>query len=233
MFLGYQEDQWEQAALVPGGHQQEDPELTGAAEESGWRCSPSLSFAAPSSWNDWEGVSTNIITRRHGHLWTEIFNSISCFMLWKQNSVLGMFFRWLLLGLWMTHFFFSSMKKYETAASAFEEAPRPTWSHLLHLTIRAGSHRQLGKDSWWETGVYLNIPRHLSFECTVSNEIDSCLNVFWCRQMWTTKNTEKICWSSRMKWRSTIFSTVKLRHWLRTSLQIGYFLTAYFKCSSE
>ncbi len=32
MFLGYQEDQWGQAAPVPGGHQQEDPELTGAAK---------------------------------------------------------------------------------------------------------------------------------------------------------------------------------------------------------
>ncbi len=121
MFIGYQEDQWGQAALVPGGHQQEDPELTGAAEESGWRCSPSLSFAAPSSWNDWEGVSTNIITRRHGHLWTEIFNSISCFMLWKQNSVLGMFFRWLLLGLWMTHFFFP-----------------PQWKSMKQLRVRLG-----------------------------------------------------------------------------------------------
>lgn len=133
----------------------------------------------------------------------------------------------------MTHFFFSSMEKYETAASACDEAPRGTWSHLPHHTIRAGSHRQLGKDSWWETGVYLNLPLYLSFECMVSNAIDSCLNVFWCRQMWTTKDTDKICWSLRMKWRSTIFSTVKSRHWLRTSLENGYFLTAFFKCSSE
>lgn len=120
------------------------------------------------------------------------------------------------------------MEKYETAASACDEAPRGTWSHLPHHTIRAGSHRQLGKDSWWETGVHLNIPLYLSFECTVSDAIDSCLNMFWCRQMWTTKDTEKICWSLRMKWRSTIFSTVKSRHWLRTSLETGYFLTAFF-----
>lgn len=60
-------------------------------------------------------------------------------------------------------FFFSSMKKYETAASACDEAPRWSWSHLQRQTIWAGSHRQLGKDDWWETGVYLSIPLSVCF----------------------------------------------------------------------
>lgn len=87
-FLGYQEDQWGQAAPVPGGHQQEDPELTGATEKPGWWCIPSHPFAAPSGWDDWERV------RFYSHLQTEISDSISCYMPCKQNYTLWMLMLW-------------------------------------------------------------------------------------------------------------------------------------------